>query len=419
MYSIALFTLLGCGAHKYRKVERTIKKAGLAALNNSHFVGFVLYDPTTQDTLYQHNSGQYFTPASTTKIFTLYTAMKLLPDTIPAARYTTKGDTICIAGTGDPSFLHPYFKDSTALQLAQQYANVSLSLANYTDDAFGPGWAWEDYQWYFSPERSGMPMYGNVAQLFYTDSLHVTPSYFNEEVVLKKGASNRAPYYNTFYFDQERKDTLTIPFKTNDSLTKKLWEQLLHKQVTITNALPNSSWKTVHSILADSIYTRMMHQSDNFLAEQLMVMATASMTPDSLSFSTAKDYSLTHQLAALEQQPRWVDGSGLSRYNLFSPASLVHVLNTLYTEIPKERLFHLFPAGGVSGTLKEWYPGHLDPYIYAKSGTIGNTYCLAGYLITKSGSVLIFSFMNNHFRQPVSEIKMQMQTIFEMIRDTY
>ena len=40
----------------------------------------------------------------------------------------------------------------------------------------------------------------------------------------------------------------------------------------------------------------------------------------------------------LPQRPRWVDGSGLSRYNLFSPEDFVWLLNKLQQEFGMERM---------------------------------------------------------------------------------
>jgi len=57
--------------------------------------------------------------------------------------------------------------------------------------------------------------------------------------------------------------------------------------------------------------------------------------------------------------------------------------------------------------------------IYAKSGSVGNNYCLSGYLTTKSGKTLIFSFMNNHFRKRTSDVKRKLQTTLETIRKSY
>ena len=98
---------------------------------------------------------------------------------------------------------------------------------------------------------------------------------------------------------------------------------------------------------------------------------------------------------------------------------MVDVLHRMYNEISRERLFLLFPTGGISGTIEDWYPGRPDPYIYAKTGSLGNNHCLSGYLLTKSGKTLVFSFMNNHFVESSSEIKKRMQSIFENIRDNY
>jgi D-alanyl-D-alanine carboxypeptidase/D-alanyl-D-alanine-endopeptidase (penicillin-binding protein 4) len=175
---------------------------------------------------------------------------------------------------------------------------------------------------------------------------------------------------------------------------------------------------TAYSVPTDTVLKRMMYVSDNFLAEQLLIVSS-SIRSGKLSSYWMRQNVLNKQLHDLKQKPRWVDGSGLSRYNLFTPISLVQILTKLYDEIPEERLFNIFPAGGESGTLKRWYRGNQKPYIYAKSGTLSNNYSLSGYLITRKGEILIFSFMNNHYRKNTTEIKKQMQSIFEYLRDNY
>ena len=157
-----------------------------------------------------------------------------------------------------------------------------------------------------------------------------------------------------------------------------------------------------------------MHESDNFIAEQLLIMASSELT-DTLDSQKIRSHILENELKDLRQAPRWVDGSGLSRYNLFTPQSLVHVLGKLYQNLSKERLFTIFPAEDLLGTTKDWSTSPDKAYIYAKSGSLGNNYCLSGYLLTKSGNVLLFSFMNNHFRQPTSEVKIRMQQILKTL----
>lgn len=416
---LLLLTILfsGCSTTR-RQLDKKIGIQFETAPYKLQFTGFLLIDPVTKDTLYKRNSTKYFTPASNTKIFTLFAALKLIPDHIPTLKYSFTKDTLFIQGTGDPSTLHPYFRDSTALHFMKAHKNIALYLNNFKDEKFGPGWSWDDYQYYYSPERSGFPMYGNILTIENEDAFQVQPAYFKDSIVPISYSFLRNPKKNIFYFDRSKKDTLEIPFVVDSSLTRRLLEKSLDRKIHITNYMPVDNHKVLYGMPADSIYKRMMQESDNFLAEQLLFVASSTLS-DTLNSAKARQFVLENHLSDLRQPPRWVDGSGLSRYNLFTPESIVHVLHKLYLEIPKERLFLFFPAGGLSGTLEDWYPGNLAPYIFAKTGSLSNNHNLSGYLITKSGKTLIFSFMNNHFMESSSEVKKRMQVILEEIRDTY
>ncbi len=414
--SILLF-LIGCASAK-KNLQRTTKTVLESPFFDNQFTGFLILDAESNDTLYNLNSTKYFTPASNTKIFTLYTALQFIPDKIPALKYLTQNDTLYIEGTGDPSFLHPYFKDSTALNFLGSHSNIALYLNNFEEEKFGPGWSWGDYDNYYQPERSPFPLYGNVVTVHHTDTLNVTPSYLQDKVVAIDYKVQREANDNVFYFGKSRRDTVEIPFKTDSTLTRTLLEDALGKKIRITDRMPSGEKRILYSLPSDSLYRRMMHESDNMIAEQLLLVASSTLS-DTLNGERVRDSVLNNQLSDFKQQPRWVDGSGLSRYNLFTPESIVHILHKMYREVPKNRLFKLFPAGGVSGTLERWYPGDPEPYIHAKTGSLGNVHCVSGYLETKSGKTLVFSFMNNHFRHSSSEVKKRMQRIFEEIRDTY
>ncbi|MGB5205679.1 MAG: D-alanyl-D-alanine carboxypeptidase, partial [Eudoraea sp.] len=414
--AIILFSVLIGACASGKKLNKTITSALKLETFRNHFTGIMIYDPMSGDTLYRLNSDKYFTPASNTKIFTLYTSLILLPKQIPALKYCDANDTLFIEGTGDPSLLHPYLNDSSVTRFLKGFKNISLNQNNFTDNKFGPGWAWEDYDGYYSAERSALPIYGNVVTIHNSDTLRVIPNYFIPNVALIKNTINRENDTNTFYFDPTRKDTLEIPFKTDSIVIQTILEKALGREISVVQKMPCEEKMILSGILTDSINKRMMQESDNFLAEQLLLLASSTLS-DTLNTGTAIAYMLENHLKDLKQPPRWVDGSGLSRYNLFSPEAMVYVLNAIYREVPKERLFHLFAEGGESGTIAEWYPGNPQPYIYAKTGTLGNNHNISGYLITKSGKTLIFSFMNNHFTIPASEIKKQMQQVFEWIRD--
>jgi len=409
--------LVGCSSTK-KQISKSINSTFSSSFYKNQFTGLLIVNAQNQDTLLNFNGEKYFTPASNTKIFTLFSALQLLSDSIPTLKYLERNDTLYMEGTGDPTLLHKAFENNKTLDFLKPYEHIAVHLNNFEDQKYGPGWSWDDYGFYYQAEKSPLPLYGNVVTLHNTNKTSTTPSHFSDAVIPIEFSQNREIDDNRFYFSTSRKDTLEIPFRTNSVLTKTLLEKELQKKITLIAQMPLIKKKVLKSVPVDTVYKRMMHLSDNFIAEQLLILGSSTLS-DSLNSNTAREYILANQLAHLRQPPRWVDGSGLSRYNLFTPESIVAVLNQLYTKIDKERLFGFFPAGGASGTLKDWYGGDPNPYLYAKSGSLGNTYCLSGYLLTKSGKTLIFSFMNNHFKQPSSEVKKQMERLFEAIRDSY
>jgi D-alanyl-D-alanine carboxypeptidase/D-alanyl-D-alanine-endopeptidase (penicillin-binding protein 4) len=411
------FTIVFVGCKSLR-INNKINKEIASSFFENQFTGIYIYDVNADKIVYNYNGNKYFTPASNTKIFTLFTGLELLSDSIPAFKYAVDEDTITIQGTGDPAFLHSFFKDSTALKMATNYKKVNLIVNNIIDKKYAPGWAWEDFDSYFSPERSAFPMYGNVVTLQNKKTLDVEPAVFENELKITDKSYGRDAFSNQFYFGKNKVGKTEIPMIIDSVLLIKLWNDLLPNRVQIVKNSKIKLSKIAYSIPSDSLFKRMMEVSDNFLAEQLLILASSALS-DTLNSSKVRDFMLENQLRDLKQKPRWVDGSGLSRYNLFTPISFVDVLTRMYKKIPRERLFSFFNVEGKSETVKTGFSVKKAPYIYAKSGTLGNNYNLSGYLITNSSKVLVFSFMNNHFMHPNSKIKEQMQVIFEQLRDHY
>ena len=412
---LIVFFLTSC---KSTKLSRTISKKVNTSFYKNQFTGIYIYDVKADKVLYNYNGEKYFTPASNTKIFTLFAGLTMLPDSIPAFKYAINRDTLTLQGTGDPTFLHNYFKDSTALKMARKFTKVNLIVGNSTDKRYGPGWAWEDFDSYFSAERSTFPMYGNVITVKSEDSILVQPTYFQDKIKITDSFYGRKEFSNDFSFKKDRKVTTEIPMIIDSTLIVSLWNDLLPNKVSLIKSSEIIPTTIAYSVASDSLYRRMMEVSDNFLAEQILILASSTLS-DTLSSSSVRKHILNNQLKELKQPPRWVDGSGLSRYNLFTPMSFVEVLSKLYKIIPQKRLFHLFPVGGKFGTIKNWYAGTDKPYVYAKTGTVGNNHNISGYLLTNSGRVLVFSFMNNHFKKTNNAVRTQMQTTFEWLKENY
>jgi serine-type D-Ala-D-Ala carboxypeptidase/endopeptidase (penicillin-binding protein 4) len=412
---IFLITISSCGTTY--KLKRDFNKSH----NESEFFkGFVLFNPKSGKHIINHNGAKFFTPASNVKLFTFYSAYKTLGDSLKGLEYIKKNDTLIIKGTADPTLLYG-FKDSKTIPFLKSHEGPIVLLdETINDDLLGSGWSWSDYQYYYMPEKSIFPMYGNL--LLYAmknDSIHVVPKYFSNSIsVLDSLKVNRDYETNQFYLQRNDSLSYEVPFKTTLQLIAKLLSDTLNKPVELTTKQFYTDFTPLYSVSSDSVFKQMLTVSDNFIAEQL-ILQVGKATKNSYNTDDAINYSLKNYLPNIPHKPRWVDGSGLSRYNLFTPESTVHLLTKMYLEIPKEKLLNYFAIGGESGTLKNWYGGKDKPYVFAKSGTLSNNYSLSGYIITKKGTFLIFSYMNNHYRQSNSEIRTQIQEHLSKIYEKY
>jgi serine-type D-Ala-D-Ala carboxypeptidase/endopeptidase (penicillin-binding protein 4) len=398
-----------------------------------HFYGFMLYDPNGQLTLFQKDADKFFTPASNTKIFTLYTTLKVLKDSLPVLRYTQEGGFTVFQGMGNPMFLNPQFpQDSVAWKfLTQEKRYLAFSASNYKDNRFGSGWAWDDFRDDYQAEKASFPIYGNLVRFrldsnskkwrtqpnYFLSTLEYDPLNTSGKAEILREEHDGHYLYNAACLRAARV-SITTPFRYTPHLVSELLTDTLKRKVQVWNPpVWTNNWRTLSTPLPDTLLSLFMQESDNYIAEQLLLSCSAKLYGD-LDINRTIEYAQRSILGGNPDGMVWVDGSGLSRYNLFSPRTIVSVLEKLYLEYPSERLFKIFPAGGVSGTIKELYAGKDGkPYVFAKTGTLSNNHCLSGYVRTNKGRVLIFSFMHNHFLGSTTPIRKEMQKILEWVRD--
>lgn len=396
------------------------------------FTGFVLADAATGKVWCAENADTYFTPASNTKTLTLAAALHTLGDSLPAFRYAARRDTLYVLPFGDPTFLHPDFAAwQSGFRFLQQHPARYIAMGDPAPRLlpYGPGWMWDDFTSEYSPERSIFPVFGNLRSLSRVtgDSLRVEPPYWN--AFLKKADTDSAqvvPQWgsNQIVYDRRARFSKNYvswyPVQDTRTHNPRLLADTLKKAVMFSDRLPVlPGWKTWYSVPADTVYRRLMHQSDNLFAEQLLLMSAATATgrmESAAMIEKMKGTLFTDLPSDLKsaQSPQWVDGSGLSRYNMFTPRTNAAALYHLWHTQKRVRLLSIFPAGGVSGTISGWYgigSTPQTPYTFAKTGSMTGVHCLSGYLVTQKGRVLIFSFMHNNFKGSSKPYKEEMQRL--------
>ncbi len=387
--------------------------------------GFYVVDEATNKVLIDYRSNRYFTPASNTKVYTLYAANTVLPDSLPAFKYTQSDTALFVWGLADPSFLNPLLPQGKTYSFLASQPKIYLSYASYNNPRFGAGWAWDDYNGGYSQEQTGFPIYGNSVSFNIdstTNELLVQPPVFYDSISVSQGDKyiiQRHEFSNLFDVSLADCDDCQRlrPIHFSNETLKTLLQDTLHIPIEITKDTLPANTQTYYSIPKDSVLKVMMQQSDNFMAEHLLLSVAGALT-DTLSTEIAIREMSKKIEAFVPDKLVWRDGSGLSRYNLVTPRNMVALWAQLYKEMGEERLFRLISAGGERGTLAHWF-GAETPYIYGKTGTLSNVFSLSGFLIATSGKRLIFSYTNNNYPVSSAVIKKEMELILREVYEKY
>jgi len=427
--AVPFLLINGCSADR-RMANNLNKIFKNSKLNEDSQVGFTIAAPDGKKAIYEKNAHKYFTPASNAKLLTFYAALKIIPDSIPSLRYIERGDSLIFWGTGDPSFLQSRLKGVKAYNfLKNSGKKLFFAAGRYTGSFYGPGWAWDDYNDYYQAEINELPLMDNLAYIKAEgNKLAVSPQLF-ADCFKKDSLSVAKDFKVTRKFDSNDFEYPVIdapdgyeqyiPYKTSVNSTLSLLADTLNLPVQlITMEMPVNA-KTIYGMKTEEVLREMMLPSDNFIAEQLLLVCANQFQRD-LNGAVAIDHINKEYLSALPDPLNWVDGSGLSRMNLVTPADMITLLSLIYKEVNnKELLFSLLPAGGKSGTLKNAYPKTNQPFVFGKTGSLSNNYNQSGYVTTKKGMVFLFSFMNNHFVTPTATVRNEMVRIMTHIHEKF
>jgi len=354
---------------------------------------------------------------------------------------------------------------------------IAILDTTWQDERWGSGWSWSDYDADYMAERNVMPIYGNVVDVKLNDynergikdtnyfvdnhiSLFTTQNTFfdillnwNTYLISRDAAFAKQPLLqirrdiksNVFWLDEGNRKfaNVSIPFVTgnaegpwkisysttldilSEELKYRFGKLFSRSKDTLYKFIgPDSravsivikKWHKIHSQPTDSLLKPMMHRSDNFFAEQSLLMVSNEKL-GVMSDAKIIDTLLKTDFKDLPQKPRWVDGSGLSRYNLFTPQDFVAILNKMKNEFGMERIKVILPTGG-EGTISNYFKAD-SGYIYGKTGTLSGVVAFSGFLYTKKGKLLIFSTLINNHQSSATDIRKAIEKFLKKIRLDY
>ena len=348
------------------------------------------------------------TPASNIKILTILGSL-ISGDTIPSIKYKITNDTLRISPTGYPFIAHPKYDDEDLESFIKDFNHIVYHKPNIDLNKYGPAWAWDDFKYYFQAERSEMPLYGNVIQIVkeLNDSIKVIPdifkvymNFYQEEKVSRDNKENNFLINPSLI---KAGDTIYYPFVTSRKNTMNLLETFFKTSVSYNND-ELTNYKIWNSNIKEDVYSAVLKDSDNLISESLA--ANISFRAND-TISTDKGLKII--LNSLDDNEiQLYDGSGLSRYNLIKPSSLVLALEKIYQHYGFERIRKIFP--------NNYIITEAEDFVWGKTGTLKNNHNYSGYIITDKGRQYIFSIMINHFTEDLDIIKEAISDFLKYIK---
>ena len=335
-------------------------------------IGINVMSTETGETLYSKNSLRLHHPASTTKLFTAATAfVKLGTDfqfetTLSLDNNTESRITknVYLKGKGDPLL---EINDIEKLAVGFVKSGVRFIEGDIiVDESYfdtvreGPGWMWDD-----KPFQLSALSIRSIEPENNMDSRAIACGHILKTKLTENGISIGG---------------------------KVISGEVPSKAIMVSQHLSPP--------LGDII--RLMNKpSDNWIAEFLFKAIGAEVKGVPGTWRKGRE-AITEFLDEILTEPlshRFVDGSGLSRYNLTNTELLTQLLIYMHKqfEIMPEFLSSL-PIAGVDGTLRNRMQGmYAEKTLRAKTGTLSGVSALAGYTVTAEGEVLAFGILISHY----------------------
>ena len=420
--------------------------------------GVLVVDAERGDTLYSHDAGMLFVPASNMKIITSAVALDVLgADFRFATPIAARGELhsgildgdLLVIGRGDPSV-----SDNTMGDAMIPLRAIADSLWNhgmrrvrghvvaygnaFPDANAGYAWSWEDLdasygalidellfnEGFSEIHVQGGMRAGDVPQVR-TSPARTFPRVRVDARTIARGAGRDSIAQLDAVKDTLRGDVVvtgTIPVgdtatvevthrDPSEAYLAALREALADRGITVADSTVASSARVDTLVMLRSpplsqLLTTFLKPSQNQMGEMLFKSVALARTDSGTARNARRVVAERLRAWGAETDGFLIwDGSGLSRQDLISPETLVHVLDAVRRRPDFQAYYDALPVAGVDGTLRARMRGtRAEGNVRGKTGTLSGVRSLSGYVTTAGGRLLLFSVLCNNYVVPTAYI---------------
>jgi serine-type D-Ala-D-Ala carboxypeptidase/endopeptidase (penicillin-binding protein 4) len=442
------------------------------------FVAFTARNLTDSSDIINFNGNKSLVPASIQKVITTGVALETLDTTFQfKTRIGYLGDIdkngilngdIYIYGSGDPTIGSIYFnKKKNQYDFIAQWAKairnfgiksvngkLIIDISHFEDWPVVSTWTYEDLGNYYGAGIYGVTLLDNLSELHFSSPAKIgEPTTFKyafppipnmnleNQVVAGKGGDN------AYVFQTPSSDHMIvrgdIPAGKNDFVVKacipnppKMMADLLSKMLDSIGvkqsqmpAIVNQSNKTIdnrnfveiESYVSEKlpkIIAQTNFNSVNLFAETLLKeIGSCTKGNGGTKEGLVSLFEFCHARGIKFPGVELVDGSGLSRFDLITTNFMVDFLTYYKMRSPYfTQLFNTLPTSGRDGTMETFDKhGILAGKVHAKTGSMTKVKNLAGYLQTRSGKLIAFTFMANNYDCGGARVKVIQEEILKVL----
>ncbi|WP_411104249.1 D-alanyl-D-alanine carboxypeptidase/D-alanyl-D-alanine-endopeptidase [Streptomyces sp. cmx-4-9] len=408
-------------------------------------------DAASGQVLYQRQEDTLMLPASTLKVATAAAALQLLG---PQHRFATEvrtagrrtgavlhGDLV-LRGGGDPSLLasdlDALARNLAAAGIRQVTGRLLFDDSRYDSVPLGPGWAWDDQPYYFSPQISaltiapdeefdvgtvkvtltpaapggsaGVTVTPAAALVRFTGHIATGPpgSAYTAEAVRKLGTNeislsgsipaDHGPAEEWVTVDDPAAVTATVFAAALRRYGVRIREpQRAEGPVSDGLVLARHDSAPLSDLLVP-----FLKLSNNGIAEHLVKEIGRVKSGEGSWRAGLEEVRRALPTGDLHGDRNQADGSGLSRYNLMSARQFTALLTFARRQPWYDAWYRALPVAGdprrmVGGTLARRMQGTAaQGRVHAKTGSMSGVDALTGYAEDANGRVLAFTVLVNN-----------------------